>query len=52
MNRGRKYGGFKFEENRVGFYVVSVLVLGGHLRQNRTAELYQQYNETEAIQGH
>ena len=28
MNRGRKCGGFKFKENRVGFYGVSVLVLG------------------------
>ena len=28
MNRGRKCGGFKFEENRVGFYGVSVLALG------------------------
>jgi len=28
MNRGGKYRGLKFRENRVGFYVVSVLVLG------------------------
>ena len=28
MNRGQKCDGFKFGENRVGFYEVSVLVLG------------------------
>ena len=40
MNRGRKCGGFKFGENRVGFYGVSVLGIREHLRQSRAAELW------------